>query len=70
MHFTTSNQAGESIKEPLKYYHSDSASAIIHLSATMDLGIRKLILSSTAVVYGHSKYVPKTESELVNPIKP
>jgi len=36
----------------------------------MDLGIRKFIFSSTAAVYGHSKQVPITESELVNPINP
>jgi UDP-glucose 4-epimerase len=36
----------------------------------MDLGIGKFIFFSTAVLYGHSKQVPKTESERVNPIKP
>jgi UDP-glucose 4-epimerase len=36
----------------------------------MDLGIGKFILFPTAVLYGQSKQVPKTESERVNPIKP
>jgi UDP-glucose 4-epimerase len=70
MHFAAFIQAGESVKNPLKYYQNNSANAINLLSAMMDLGIRKFIFSSTAAVYGHPKQVPITESEPVNPINP
>jgi UDP-glucose 4-epimerase len=70
MHFAAFIQAGESVKEPLKYYQNNSINAVNLLEAMMDEGIRNFIFSSTAAVYGHPGKVPIIEGEAINPINP
>jgi UDP-glucose 4-epimerase len=70
MHFAAYIQVGESVQEPLKYYHNNSVNAVNLLVAMTDEGIRNFIFSSTAAVYGHPKRVPIIEGETIDPINP
>jgi UDP-glucose 4-epimerase len=70
MHFAAFIQVGESVREPLRYYRNNSMNTINLLECMSMEGIKKLIFSSTAAVYGHPKIVPITELEPILPINP
>jgi UDP-glucose 4-epimerase len=40
------------------------------LYAMMKHGVKKLVFSSTAAVYGHPEEVPITEEQLTKPVNP
>jgi len=70
LHFAASIQVGESVREPLKYYRNNSGNAVNLLEAMTEHGVRNLIFSSTAAVYGNPVNVPIAEDEAVSPINP
>ena len=52
IHFAGSVVVPESMEDPLKYYHNNTAKTRNLVEASVKAGIRKLIFSSTAAVYG------------------
>ena len=70
MHFAAHIRADESVGEPLKYYRNNTANALNLLEAMKEAGIRKLIFSSTAAVYGIPSRIPVEEWMPMNPINP
>lgn len=52
IHFAGYKAVGESVKEPLKYYHNNLLSTINLARVSVELGINKFIFSSSATVYG------------------
>lgn len=52
IHFAGYKAVGESVKEPLKYYHNNLLSTINLARVAVELGINKFIFSSSATVYG------------------
>ena len=52
MHFAAFIEAGESVRQPLKYYQNNVSSTQVLLAAMEEARIEKLVFSSTAAVYG------------------
>ncbi len=70
MHFAAFIEVGESVREPLKYYHNNVSNTQNLLSAMEAAGVEKFIFSSTAAVYGMPKIVPIIEDAPKQPINP
>lgn len=61
IHFAGFKAVGESVAQPLKYYHNNIVGTL-NLLASMDKhGVRSLVFSSSATVYGASEEVPLIE---------
>jgi UDP-glucose 4-epimerase len=61
IHFAALKSPGESISEPLRYY-DNNISGSINLFEAMDVyGVRKIVFSSSATVYGNPPSVPIRE---------
>ncbi|HEY5695841.1 MAG TPA: UDP-glucose 4-epimerase GalE [Candidatus Saccharimonadales bacterium] len=61
MHFAGLKAVGESVTEPLRYFRTNIDAALSVLEAMKNHSVHRLILSSSATVYG-SAPVPYTES--------
>jgi UDP-glucose 4-epimerase len=70
MHFAASIQVEESVREPLKYYRNNVANTLNLLEAMERNGIRNLIYSSSAAVYGTPDKLLVDESVPPHPINP
>ena len=70
MHFAASIQVEESVREPLAYYRNNVANTLNLLEAMEETGIRRLIYSSTAAVYGIPEKIPVDEQAPLTPINP
>jgi UDP-glucose 4-epimerase len=70
MHFASSIQVGESVNFPLKYYQNNVANTLNLLSAMEKAGVKRLVFSSTAAVYGTPENVPITEGAHRHPENP
>ena len=70
MHFAAHIQVEESVREPLKYYRNNTVNALNLIEAMKIAGIRKLIFSSTAAVYGIPDSMPVNEETPIRPINP
>lgn len=67
IHFAAFKAVGESVTQPLKYYHNNLASMIQVLQQAERHGIPFHIFSSSATVYGQPKVLPVTENSPVLP---
>jgi UDP-glucose 4-epimerase len=67
IHLAAFIAAGESVKKPEKYWQNNLAGSLSLLDAMRDIGIKKLIFSSTAAVYGNPETVPIEETAAKNP---
>ncbi|WP_085987460.1 UDP-glucose 4-epimerase GalE [Pseudomonas alabamensis] len=70
MHFASSIQVGESVRQPDLYYENNFSNTLILLNAMIKAGIKKFIFSSTAAVYGDPLYTPIDESHQKVPVNP
>lgn len=70
MHFASFSLVGESVTEPLKYLGDNVTNGLNLLRALVDHGVRRLILSSTANLFGEPERIPITESEPLVPGSP
>lgn len=70
LHFAAYIAAGESVVKPEKYWQNNVIGSLKLLEAMRTLGIKKLIFSSTAAVYGNPETVPITEEAAKNPTNP
>ncbi|MGA8709057.1 MAG: UDP-glucose 4-epimerase GalE [Steroidobacteraceae bacterium] len=52
MHFAANTIVPESVRDPLKYYGNNTCATRSLLAACMQCGVRQLVFSSTAAVYG------------------
>lgn len=68
IHFAGYIEAGESMTNPLKYFHNNSANGITLIKAMNSHNIKNIIFSSTAAVYGNPKKVPITEGHETTPV--
>jgi UDP-glucose 4-epimerase len=61
IHFAAFKAVGESVKEPLKYFHNNLLS-LIHLLQCMEaFSVKNVVFSSSATVYGDPENLPATE---------
>lgn len=70
LHFASFIAAGESVAKPEKYWQNNTIASINLLETMREIGIQKLIFSSTAAVYGNPQEVPITEDSPKNPTSP
>lgn len=70
MHFAASIQVEESVREPLMYYRNNVANSLNLLEAMRECGVKRLIYSSSAAVYGIPERIPVDESAPLRPINP
>ena len=67
IHFAAFKAVGESVQEPLKYYHNNLMSLVVLLKAMMAGGVSHLVFSSSCTVYGQPDHLPVTEETLKKP---
>ena len=70
IHFAGFKAVGESVSQPLKYYHNNLTSAITLIECMEKYDVRKLVFSSSAAVYGIPKELPLTEDMPVSATNP
>ncbi len=70
MHFAGSIIVPESVENPLKYYHNNTAKSRALIDAVTKAGVPHFIFSSTAATYGMPEVSPVTEETPRNPINP
>src|SRR5690242_10484529 len=70
MHFAGSIVVPESVEKPLKYYANNTLASHSLISAAVDAGVRHILFSSTAAVYGAPERVPIAEDDPKLPINP
>ncbi|HJD85616.1 UDP-glucose 4-epimerase GalE [Kitasatospora aureofaciens] len=67
LHFAASSQVGESVVDPEKYWRNNVAGSLELITAMRAAGVRKLVFSSTAAVYGEPEVVPIAETARTSP---
>lgn len=70
IHMASFIQMGESFKNPSKYYHNNVEGFLNLLDAMKDNDCKKLIISSSAGVYGNPVRLPIEEDDPKNPLNP
>jgi len=70
IHFASESKVGESVANPDKYFRRNVLGGITLFSVMARKGVRKLVLSSSAAVYGEPEMVPIPETAPVNPKNP
>ncbi len=61
IHFAGLKAVGESVSMPLKYYQNNLISTMNLLEIMTEFGVKKMVFSSSATVYGKPKTVPIRE---------
>ena len=61
IHFAALKAVGESVREPLRYYENNVAGTVSLLRAMQAAGVRTLVFSSSATVYGDPASLPIRE---------
>jgi UDP-glucose 4-epimerase len=70
MHFAANTVVPESVRDPLKYYGNNTSATRNLLEACMQSGVRRLVFSSTAAVYGTPAEGVAREDMALAPINP
>src|SRR5438094_7820291 len=70
LHFAGLKAVGESVEKPLLYYENNVGGTIALLSAMDAQGVRNLVFSSSATVYGEPERLPLTEDHPLRPANP
>jgi len=70
MHFAGSIIVPESVENPLKYYHNNTAKSRALIEAAVTAGVPHFIFSSTAATYGIPESSPIAEDSPKEPINP
>jgi UDP-glucose 4-epimerase len=66
MHFAAFIEAGESMKDPGKFFHNNLANSLHLIEAAARAGVERFVLSSTAAVYASSD-TPLSEESTIDP---
>ena len=70
IHLAASSLVGESISSPHLYFQNNIVNGLNLLEAMRECGLRRLVFSSTAAVYGTPATVPITEDAPLAPTNP
>ncbi|QFT53796.1 UDP-glucose 4-epimerase GalE [Microbulbifer sp. THAF38] len=62
IHFAGLKAVGESSQKPIDYYQSNVAGSLVLLEAMQEAGVKRLVFSSSATVYGSEAPVPYVET--------
>ncbi len=61
IHFAGLKAVGESVEKPLEYYHNNITGTLVLLQTMRAHGVKRIVFSSSATVYGSPKSVPICE---------
>jgi UDP-glucose-4-epimerase GalE len=70
VHFAAFIAVGESMREPARYFGNNVGGSMELLAAMTEAGVRRLVFSSTAAVYGTPHASPITEDFPIQPMSP
>ena len=70
MHFAGSIVVPESVNRPLDYYRNNTVASHALITAAVTAGVKHIVFSSTAAVYGSPDRVPIEEDDPKQPINP
>ncbi len=70
LHFAALIEAGESMKKPELYFRNNTASTLAFLETMLATGVKRLVFSSTAAVYGEPESTPIQETDRLQPTNP
>jgi len=70
IHFAGLKAVGESVAQPLAYYDCNVIGTLRLLAAMGNCGVRSLVFSSSATVYGEPQYLPLTEDHPLSATNP
>jgi UDP-glucose 4-epimerase len=70
IHFAGLIEVGESVADPAKYYENNVAQGIAFVGALVQAGVRRVIFSSTAAIYGDPEQIPIGEQSRQWPKNP
>jgi len=70
IHFAALKAVGESVTQPLRYYHNNITGTIILCEVMARHGVKNLVFSSSATVYGVSNQPPLTEDMPISATNP
>ena len=62
IHFAGFKAVGESVQKPLEYYWNNIAGTLVLCEVARKHGVKNIVFSSSATVYGEPEFVPITES--------
>ena len=67
IHFAGLKAVGESVKKPVEYYDNNLVSTLVLLEVMKAHGVKKIVFSSSATVYGDPAELPLKETSAMNP---
>ena len=70
MHFAALKAVGESVDQPLEYFENNIGGTIHLLQAAKAAGVRHIVFSSSATVYGNPERVPVREDARLQAVNP
>ena len=70
LHFAAKSLVGESVAEPARYWSTNLGGTLALLEAMREIGVRTIVFSSTAAVYGEPERTPITETDPTRPTNP
>jgi UDP-glucose 4-epimerase len=62
VHFAGLKAVGESVQKPLEYYDNNVSGSVVLFEAMRDAGVKRLVFSSSATVYGDPEEIPISEN--------
>ncbi len=70
IHFAGVIQVGESVRNPSKYFRINTAGSLELLDAMLEHGVKHIVFSSSAAIYGTPLKVPIPEDHPASPVSP
>jgi len=70
IHFAGLKAVGESFTSPLEYYQNNVTGTVILCETMRKYGVKKLVFSSSATVYGITDQIPISEENLLGAVNP
>ena len=70
IHFAAFKAVGESVEKPLMYYHNNITGTIALLEVMVENGVKNIVFSSSATVYGMNNVSPLTEDLPISATNP
>jgi UDP-glucose 4-epimerase len=70
IHFAGLKAVAESVAQPLRYYDNNVHGSVVLMQAMQQCGVKTLVFSSSATVYGHSSAPPWNEQVPTSPANP
>ena len=61
IHFAGLKAVGESVEKPIEYYENNIAGTLVLCNTMRNHGVKNIIFSSSATVYGYPAFIPITE---------